>query len=44
MMEGQSEKARLAAAQAIIDRGYGKPTQVIDATISTHEACLDDLK
>ena len=27
MMEGENERNRLAAAQAIIERGHGKPTQ-----------------
>ncbi|MBA9063122.1 hypothetical protein GGQ91_002510 [Methylobacterium fujisawaense] len=29
-MSGESEAARVAAANAILDRGYGKPTQPID--------------
>lgn len=29
MMEGENERNKLAAAQAIIDRAYGKPTQTI---------------
>lgn len=33
--------ARVAAAQALLDRGYGKPTQFIDATM--HKGPLDDL-
>lgn len=28
--EGESEAARVAAANAILDRAYGKPTQPID--------------
>jgi hypothetical protein len=28
--EGESEAARVAAANAILDRGYGKPSQPID--------------
>jgi hypothetical protein len=45
MMNGENERNRLAAAQAIIERGYGKAVQPldIDATITTHEASLDDL-
>ncbi|MBA9067177.1 hypothetical protein FHR71_000907 [Methylobacterium sp. RAS18] len=27
---GESEAARVAAANAILDRGYGKPTQPVD--------------
>lgn len=36
MMEGQSDKARLSAAIAIIERGYGKAVQptTIDATVT----------
>lgn len=30
MMEGEVEKNRLAAAQAIIERAYGKPVQPVD--------------
>ncbi|MEG9529622.1 MAG: DUF5681 domain-containing protein [Hyphomicrobiales bacterium] len=29
-IEGESEAARVAAANAILDRGYGKPSQPID--------------
>lgn len=29
MLEGESEAARVSAANAILDRGYGKPSQVI---------------
>ncbi|MGY2052401.1 DUF5681 domain-containing protein [Methylobacterium sp. JK268] len=28
--EGESEAARVSAASAILDRGYGKPTQPVD--------------
>ena len=34
MREGQGEKTRLSAAIAIIERGYGKPTQAIDQNIT----------
>ena len=43
MMDGQSDKARLTAAIAIIERGYGKAVQTIEANITTHEASIDDL-
>lgn len=33
MMEGENERNRLAAAQAIIERGYGKATQPIEADV-----------
>jgi hypothetical protein len=32
---GQSESARVAAANALLDRGYGKPVQTIDSTVRT---------
>jgi len=44
MNEGENERNRLAAAQAIIERGYGKAVQPIDANITTHEQNLEDLK
>ena len=31
MVDGESEAARVSAANAILDRGYGKPSQTIDA-------------
>lgn len=30
--EGESESARVAAASAILDRGYGKPSQAMELT------------
>lgn len=30
MREGESEAARVAAANSILDRGYGKPRQAVD--------------
>jgi phage gp46-like protein len=30
MTDGESEAARVAAANAILDRGYGKPKQSVD--------------
>ncbi len=32
MINGENERNRLAAAQAIIDRGYGKPVQQTELT------------
>jgi hypothetical protein len=32
---GQSESARVAAANALLDRGYGRPVQTIDSTVRT---------
>jgi len=31
---GESEQARVAAANALLDRGHGKATQVVDATLN----------
>jgi hypothetical protein len=31
---GQSESARVSAANALLDRGYGRPVQTIDSTIT----------
>lgn len=38
MLEGENERNRLAAATAIIDRAYGRPTQTIagDASAPLH--------
>lgn len=35
MRNGQSDSARMAAATAILDRGYGKPTKEIIASMSS---------
>ena len=35
MTAGKSEPARVNAAQALLDRGWGKPTQAIEATEDT---------
>jgi hypothetical protein len=34
MQRGQSEKTRLSAAIAVIERGYGKPKQEQDLNLS----------
>lgn len=34
MMEGENERNKLSAAMAIIDRGYGKPKETIDANVT----------
>ncbi|TAM08296.1 MAG: hypothetical protein EPN70_00715 [Paraburkholderia sp.] len=34
MLRGASERTRLAAALAVIERAYGKPRQEIDANVS----------
>jgi hypothetical protein len=45
MVEAESEQARVAAANAILDRGYGKPSQHIDANVNVtaQEDALDQL-
>jgi hypothetical protein len=44
MVEAESEQARVAAANAILDRGYGKPSQHIDANVHvSQEDALDQL-
>lgn len=42
MREGNNEQARIAAAKELLDRGHGKSTQPIDATVvtETYEARL----
>lgn len=45
MREGDSAAARVAAANAILDRGHGKPRQTIDADVTTrHEDALAGLE
>lgn len=45
MVEAESEQARVAAANAILDRAYGKPTQQIDANVRLNpEDALDELE
>jgi hypothetical protein len=34
---GKTESARVAAANALLDRGYGKPAQTIDSTTRTQQ-------
>ena len=34
MTEGENERNRLAAAQAIIERGYGKPKETVEANVT----------
>ena len=36
--EGRSESARVAAAQALLDRGYGKPRQALE-----HSGSISDM-
>jgi hypothetical protein len=35
---GESEAARVSAATAILDRGYGRPKQQIEASVTTEVA------
>ena len=35
MKKGESEPARVAAAKELLDRGYGKAAQTIDAKVET---------
>lgn len=35
MRRGESEAARVAAARELLDRGYGRATQTIDAKVET---------
>lgn len=46
MKAGESEAARVAAANSILDRGHGKPKQSldVDATVRRPEDALDDLE
>lgn len=42
--KGKSESAKVAAATALLDRGWGKPKQTVDTTLTlTHEDELDAL-
>jgi hypothetical protein len=34
MMEGENERNKLSAAMAIIERGYGKPKEVVEANVN----------
>jgi hypothetical protein len=34
MMEGENERNKLSAAMAIIERGHGKPKEVIEANVN----------
>jgi hypothetical protein len=41
MTEGKSEAARVSAAVALLDRGYGKPAQTIDAPVKSVREMTD---
>lgn len=34
MMEGENERNKLSAAMAIIERGYGKPKETVEANVT----------
>ena len=36
MRDGESEAARVAAANSILDRGHGKPKQAVDVEANVH--------
>jgi hypothetical protein len=40
--EGQSETARVSAASALLDRGYGKPGQQVNVDMTTHYDRMDE--
>jgi Family of unknown function (DUF5681) len=44
-LQSDDERIARAAAQAILDRGYGRPTQSIEASVTgkTHEQWLDEM-
>lgn len=42
--EGESEAARVAAANAILDRAHGKPKQTIDAAVALDEGLAQKLQ
>ena len=44
MSSGENERNQLSAALGVIERGFGKAVQHIEANVTTHEACIDDLK
>lgn len=44
MNSGENERNQLSAALGVIERGFGKAVQHIEANVTTHEACIDDLE
>lgn len=40
--KGATPAARVAAAQCLLDRGWGKSAQIVEATISNYERMSDD--
>lgn len=38
MVNGESEQARVGAANALLDRGYGRPSQALDVTADVKSA------
>ncbi len=45
LMNGDDKRIAVAAAQALLDRGYGKPSQSMEMTVTekTHEEYLAEL-
>ncbi len=43
MREGESEAARVAAANSILDRGHGKPRQAIDVDANV-KATIEEIR
>lgn len=39
---GESETARVAAASALLDRGYGKPSQHVDVQVTHYDGMDED--
>jgi hypothetical protein len=39
---GENETARVAAANALLDRGYGKPSQHVDLAVSKYDSMSED--
>jgi hypothetical protein len=40
-LKAESESARVAAANALLDRGWGKPAQTIDATVTDNRMVIE---
>ena len=41
---GASPSSRVAAATALLDRGWGRPAQTIDASINSHQSFAEALQ
>lgn len=42
LMKSKDERVALAAAQTVLDRGYGKPTQHVEANVSFMDKLTED--